>query len=498
MQRIMRENPYVPDSIGHYGNEKAIAEECGVFAVYGLQEASVYCALGLHALQHRGQESAGIAAYNGKAIEVERNTGLVGEHYNKHDVINKLKGFISVGHVRYSTQGGSRIENAQPLSATFLFGKTILSHNGHIVNATNIRKELSEEHGDMWQTDSDSEVILQLMGHSKERNFFESFKYALSRIIGGYAIIAMCNDTILAARDPNGIRPLVLGKLGDAYILSSESCAFNIIGATFIREIQNGEIVTITKNELKSHFPFARQRARPCLFEYIYFSRPDSILNGKSVYEHRKALGKQLALENSIDNIDVVIPIPDSGIPSAIGYAKEASIEFDLGIVRNHYVGRTFIEPKQRIRELGVRLKHSPNIKQIEGRNVLLIDDSIVRGTTSTKIVSMIRHSGAKSVSLLISSPQIKYPDYYGIDIPCIDNLVSAKQSLENIRKKLCVDYLNFISLDGLYIALTGQKRDAKKPFFSDHCFTGEYPTQIPTDDHDKNQKSLFPQINNE
>ncbi len=457
--------------------EDRLHEECGVFGVFGNPEAAALTALGLHALQHRGQEGCGIVTFDGERFNQERRLGLVGDNLNTADVIGRLEGSIAVGHNRYSTTGGDSIRNVQPFFADLDTCGFALAHNGNLTNARAIRRELIAG-GSMFHATSDTEVILHLIARSRKRRIVERLVDALLQIEGAYALVCVTNDMLIGARDPVGIRPLMLGKLGSSYILASETCALDIVGAEFVREIENGEIVTITKDGVESHRPFPRRPARPCVFEYVYFSRPDSVLSGRQVYEVRRAMGRELAREAPVD-ADVVVPIPDSGVPAAIGYARESGIPFELGIIRNHYVGRTFIEPEQRIRQLGVKLKHSANRSTVRGNRIVLIDDSIVRGTTSKKIVQMMFDAGAKEVHMRISSPPITHPDFYGIDTPRVKDLLAANMSVEEMRAFVGATSLAFISIDGLYRSLGYDGRDMRSPQFTDHCFTGDYPTRL-------------------
>jgi amidophosphoribosyltransferase len=455
-----------------------LREECGVFGIYDHPDAAALTALGLHALQHRGQEAAGIVSYDGKHFLAERRMGLVSEHFTKASVLDRLVGSSAVGHVRYSTTGETILRNVQPLFADLAGGGFAVAHNGNLTNALTLRNELVNQ-GAIFQSTSDTEVILQLVARSRRGNTLARFTDALFNIQGAYALVVMTNKKLIGARDPLGIRPLVLGQIDGKYILASETCAFDIIGAKFVREIENGEIVVITDQGIESHKPFPPMDARPCIFEYIYFARPDSIVNGRSVYNVRKAMGGQLAQETHID-ADVVIPVPDSGVPAALGYAEVSGIPFELGIIRNHYVGRTFIEPTQSIRAFSVKLKHNANPGIVAGKRVILIDDSIVRGTTSLKIVQMMRDAGAKEVHMRIASPPITHPDYYGIDTPKKDQLLAATHTLEEMRDYIKADSLNFISVDGIYKAMGHENgRNPDKPAFTDHCFTGDYPTPL-------------------
>lgn len=450
---------------------------CGVFGVFGFKDAAALTALGLHALQHRGQESAGIASFDKGKFYSERRMGLVSDHFSKQVVIDKLPGTIAMGHVRYSTTGETALRNVQPLFAELNTGGFAIAHNGNLTNALTLRTQLIEQ-GAIFQSTSDTEVILHLVSRSRKDRLVDRFTDALNRIEGGFSLIAITNKKLIGARDPHGIRPLVLGKLNGGWVLASETCALDIIGAEFIRDIENGEMVVINEKGVHSYRPFDKIKARPCVFEYVYFSRPDSVVNGRSVYEIRKAFGRELARENKIE-ADVVIPVPDSGVPAALGYSQESQIPFELGIVRNHYVGRTFIQPTQVVREVGVRMKHSINRAVVAGKRVVLIDDSIVRGTTSVKIVKMFRDAGATEVHMLISSPPIQYPDYYGIDTPKKESLLAATKTLEEMREYIGCDSLSFLTIDGLHKAFGYVERDNFHPQFTDHCFTGDYPTQL-------------------
>ncbi|MEM8744155.1 MAG: amidophosphoribosyltransferase [Pseudomonadota bacterium] len=450
---------------------------CGVFGIFNHEDAAALTALGLHALQHRGQESAGIVAFDGSHYHTERRIGLVGDHFTKESVISRLKGDYAIGHVRYSTTGETATRNIQPLFSDLDAGGFALCHNGNLTNALTLHRQLIKE-GAIFQSTTDTEVITHLVARSGKRLFVERFIDALLQIEGGYALVGMTNKKLIGARDPLGIRPLVLGELDGSYVLASETCAFDIIGAKFIREIDNGEVVIITKDGLESHRPFPKSAPRPCIFEYIYFARPDSIIGGHCVYELRKEMGKQLARESGVE-ADVVIPVPDSGVPAAIGYAQESGIPFELGIIRNHYVGRTFIEPEQRIRALGVRLKHSATRCEIEGKRVVMIDDSIVRGTTSVKLVRMMYEAGAKEVHMRIASPPITHPDFYGIDTPDQEKLLAATHDLQSMCDYIGAGTLAFLSVDGIYKAMGYEERNPDVPQFTDHCFTGDYPTRL-------------------
>ena len=454
-----------------------IRDKCGVFGVFGHKDAATLTALGLHALQHRGQEGAGIVSYDGKNFNTQLSLGLVSDHFTKNSVIEKLPGSAALGHVRYSTTGKTLLKNVQPLFADLIGGGIALAHNGNLTNGIELRNKLVEN-GSIFQSTSDTETFLHLIALSKEKSILKKIIDALFSIKGAYSFGLLTKKKLIAIRDPLGIRPLVLGTLGGAKIISSETCALDIIGAKFEREVLNGEIIVIDNNGIKTYRPFTNINLRPCIFEYIYFARPDSILGGKSVYECRKEMGKYLAKESKLE-ADVVIPVPDSGVPAALGYAVEANIPFDLGIIRNHYVGRTFIEPTQKIRKLGIKLKHNPNKELIKGKKVVLVDDSIVRGTTAIKIIEMIKEAKASEIHMKISSPPIMYPDYYGIDTPRKEELIASQSSIEDIRKKLDLDSLQFLSIKGLYNAMGHENRNNETPQYTDHCFTGDYPTEL-------------------
>ena len=460
-----------------------LKEECGVFGIFNNKDAAALTALGLHSLQHRGQEGCGIVTFNGKNYFAERRLGLVGDNFTKGKILENLPGNYAIGHNRYSTAGNNLIKNVQPFFADLHEGGIGIAHNGNLSNAISLRKELVKT-GSIFQTTSDTETIVQLIAKSKRLKTVDKIIDALFKIQGGYALTILSNNKLIGIRDPFGIRPLVIGKLNKSYILASETCALDIIGAKFIREVENGEIVSITENGLESVKPFPKVKARPCIFEYIYFSRPDSLVNNVSIYEYRKRLGAELAKENHTKT-DLIIPVPDSGVPAAIGYSESINNNVELGIIRNHYVGRTFIEPTQQIRSLGVKLKHNVNKSLVKNKSLILIDDSLVRGTTSVKIVKMLYEAGAKEVHLRIAAPPIKYPDYYGVDTPNQDELLAAKLDLEGMRKFINVTTLQFLSIDGLYKAMGYQKRNSTYPQFTDHCFTGEYPVK-PVDASDK------------
>jgi len=442
-------------------------EECGVFGIFDTEEAALLTTLGLHALQHRGKEGAGIVTFDGKAFNGVREQGLVGKTFNKAETIAKLPGRNAVGHVRYSTTGASISKNIQPLFADLAAGGFACAHNGNLINAAKIRKDLIQN-GAIFQTTSDTETILQLVARSREKLIKDKLIDALFQIKGAYSLVILTNKKLIGARDPYGIRPLVLGDLNGSPVLASETCALDIIGAKYVRDVENGEIVIITKTGIKSIKPFPKVKERPCIFERIYFSRPDSIVGGKTVYTYRKNLGKELATENKV-KADVVVPVLDSGVSAGIGFSQKSGIPLELGIIRSHYVGRTFIEPTQTIRQLGVKLKHSVNRSCIENKRVVLIDDSIVRGTTANKIVRMIFEAGAKEVHLGIACPPITHPDFYGIDTPDYNELIASKNSLDEMTKIIGATSLFFLSLEGTYKAMGYKQRRAKDPQFTVH-----------------------------
>jgi amidophosphoribosyltransferase len=452
-------------------------EECGVFGIFGTEEASVLTTLGLHSLQHRGQEGAGIVSFDGNNFHSIRKQGLVGDNFNNTETLSQLPGKNAIGHVRYSTTGNSKPENLQPFFANLALGGFSCAHNGNLTNTHSLRKKLVEN-GSIFQTTTDTEIILQLVALSKKRNLIEKLIDALHQIQGAYSLVILTNKKLIGVRDPYGIRPLVLGDKDGSPVLASETCALDMIGAKYIRDIENGEIVIITDSGIESIKPFVELNERPCIFERIYFASPDSIVGGRTVYTYRKALGEQLALENKID-ADVVVPIPDSGVSAAIGFSQTSNIPFELGIIRSHYVGRTFIEPSQTIRQFGVKLKHSVNRSCIENKRVILIDDSIVRGTTANKIVKMVYDAGAKEVHLGVSCPPIKHPDFYGIDTPNYNELIASHTNIEEMTKLVGATSLFFLSLEGTYKAMGCEKRNSQQPQFTDHCFTGEYPIDV-------------------
>ncbi|MBF0621419.1 MAG: amidophosphoribosyltransferase [Magnetococcales bacterium] len=454
-------------------------EECGVFGIYGHPEAANLVYLGLYALQHRGQESAGIVSVEDQFLHVHRSKGLVADVFSRKD-LNRLKGENAIGHVRYSTSGGSASQrNLQPLVADTINGGIAIAHNGNLSNGVEMRRQL-EARGSIFQSTMDTEVVVHLAALSREKTYAGRLMESLRQVRGAYAIVAMNQHNMIGVRDPHGFRPLVLGKVGDGgYVLSSETCALNLIEAEFVRDVEPGEMVVINKDGVKSYFPFEKEERQLCIFEYVYFARPDSDIDGVNVYDARKRIGFSLADEHPV-NADVVIPVPDSGVPAALGFAQKCNIPFELGIIRNHYVGRTFIEPHQSIRHFGVKIKLNANPEVIRGRNVVLVDDSIVRGTTSRKIVKMVRAAGAKEVHVRISSPPTTHPCYYGIDTPTRKELLAASHSIEEMRKYITADSLSFLTLDGLYNAVSGGKSPGKCNGFCDACFSGSYPVLFP------------------
>ncbi len=459
-------------------------DECGVFGVSGVHDAAALTALGLHALQHRGQEACGIAAYDADAhaghgaFSVHRALGLVSDNFSSRSVIDGLKGHMAIGHNRYATCGATILRNVQPIFADLAFGGFAVAHNGNLTNAYKLRTSLVQQ-GAIFQSTSDTEVIVHLVARSLKDNMTDRFIDALHQIEGAYSLVALAQGRLMGVRDPSGVRPLCVGRLGDAYVLASETCALDIIGAVFVRDVEPGELVIIDGAGLSSQKVFPQTQSRFCIFEYVYFARPDSRVDSRSVYEARKNIGIELAREAPCPTADLVVPVPDSGVPSAIGYAAEAQLPFELGIIRNHYVGRTFIEPTDQIRHLGVKLKHNANADVIKGKSIVLVDDSIVRGTTSKKIVEMLRHAGAKAVHMRISSPPTMHSCFYGIDTPTSGELLANKMSVEEITRYINVDSLAYISLDGLYRALGQKGRNKGAPQFCDACFSGEYPIPL-------------------
>ncbi len=455
-----------------------LREECGIFGALGTGEAAATTALGLHALQHRGQEAAGITSFDGKHFYSLRGNGQVAENFSSEDAIAQLPGFMAAGHVRYSTTGGAGLRNVQPLYADLASGGFAVAHNGNISNAQTLRQELVER-GAIFQSTSDTEVIIHLVATSRYPTMIDRLVDALRMVEGAYSLIVMTPDGMIACRDPFGIRPLVMGKFGDSIAFASESVAFDVIGAEMTREVEPGELIQVDlEGNVSSLHPFGAIKPRPCIFEHVYFSRPDSVFVGQSVYSSRKAIGAQLAIENPAD-VDLVVPVPDSGVPAAIGYAQQAGMPFELGIIRSHYVGRTFIQPTDGARSSSVTLKHNANRALVEGKRIVLIDDSLVRGTTSIKIVQMMRDAGATEVHFRVASPPFSHSCFYGVDTPEREKLLAARMELEPMREYIGADSLAFVSIDGLYRAVGLEGRDAKCPQYCDACFTGDYPTSL-------------------
>ena len=473
MTAILTTNPYDDDKL---------REECGIFGVFDTDGAAAMVALGLHALQHRGQEAAGITSFDGVEFHTHRAMGHVAGNFDREDVIGALKGRMAAGHVRYSTTGETSLRNVQPLYADLANGGFAVAHNGNISNAGWLRRDLVQL-GSFFQSRTGNDVIIHLLATSGQRTLLDRLIDALKQVEGAYSLICMTNQGMIACRDPLGIRPLVMGKLGEATIFASETVALDIVGAEFVRSVEPGEIVVVNADGIASHKPFARVGARPCIFEHVYFSRPDSIVDGSSVYSVRKAIGAELAHENPVD-ADYVIPVPDSGTPAAIGYAEAAHIPFELGIIRSHYVGRTFIQPGDGVRHLGVKLKHNANRNLVAGKKIILVDDSIVRGTTSLKIVQMMREAGAAEVHMRIASPPTTHSCFYGVDTPERSKLLASRMDVEQMRAFIEADSLAFISIEGLYRALGVAARDSSAPQYCDACFTGHYPTRLT--DHDE------------
>ena len=473
----------------------AFRDECGVFGIFGKPEASAVVALGLHALQHRGQEAAGIVSFDGSQFFVERHVGLIGDTFTKQAVIDRLQGSRAIGHTRYSTTGGEGLRNVQPFFAEFAGGGFAVAHNGNITNAMTLQKQL-QKRGSIFSSTSDTETILHLIAVSSATQMIDKFVDAITQLEGAFSLVGLSEKKMIGARDPLGIRPLVLGDLDGAYILASETCALDIIGARFVRDIKPGEVVVVTEQGIRSHFPFEANKPRFCIFEYVYFARPDSMIEGRNVYEARKQIGQELAKEAPID-ADIVVPVPDSGVPAAIGFAQESGIPFELGIIRNHYVGRTFIQPTAAIRHMGVKLKHNANKRMIEGKRVILVDDSIVRGTTSQKIVQMVRDAGAREVHMRIASPPTMSSCYYGVDTPEKAKLLASRMSVAEMTDFIRVDSLAFLSIDGLYRAVKEPARDPERPQFCDACFTGDYPTRLTDHEGVDNVRTLSLLANN-
>ncbi|HWJ59996.1 MAG TPA: amidophosphoribosyltransferase [Sphingomicrobium sp.] len=457
-------------------DDDKLREECGVFGIWGADVAASFVALGLHALQHRGQEAAGITSFDGQHFHSHRAMGHVAGNFDRDDIIRKLAGRAAIGHVRYSTTGETALRNVQPLFAELADVGFAVAHNGNISNAMKVRRTL-QRRGSIFQSTSDTEVVIHLVATSHHDSTLEKLTDALKQVEGAYSLVVLTPDGLIACRDPLGIRPLVMGKLGEATIFASETVALDVIGATFLRDVEPGELILVNDNGIRSFRPFAKVAPRPCIFEHVYFSRPDSIAEGQSVYEVRKRIGAELALEAPVE-ADIVVPVPDSGVPAALGFSQQSGIPFELGIIRSHYVGRTFIQPSQEVRHLGVKLKHNANRALIEGQRVVLIDDSIVRGTTSVKIVQMMRDAGAREVHMRIASPPTSHSCFYGVDTPERAKLLAAQMSVAAMADYINADSLAFITIDGLYRAL-GENRDSASPQRCDACFTGLYPTSL-------------------
>ena len=478
--------------------DDAFHEECGVFGVWNVPDAAAVTALGLHALQHRGQESAGIVTFDGDKFYSPRGLGSVGENFSNKAVIDRLPGRIAIGHNRYATTGDTVLRNVQPLYADFEFGGFAVAHNGNLTNAHVLRRALVRR-GCLFQSTTDSEMFIQLIAISLYSTVVDRMIDAMKQVIGAWSLVALSNEALMGVRDPLGVRPLILGRIGSegtgGWVLASETCALDIVGADFVRDVEPGEIVIIDDQGVRSIRPFSKERERFCVFEYIYFARPSSLMEGTSVYEARKRIGQELARESAVD-ADVIVPVPDSGMPAAMGYSTESGIPFELGIIRNQYIGRTFIEPTEHIRHLGVKLKHSANRPVLKDKRVILVDDSIVRGTTSKKIVEMVRAAGASEVHMRIASPPTTHSCFYGIDTPERSQLLAASHDVEQMAQLIGADSLAFISIDGLYRALGKAGRDPAAPYYCDACFTGDYPIPLPDQaDNGNRQLSLLSEL---
>ena len=463
-------------------DDDKLREECGIFGIWNAEVAASFVALGLHALQHRGQEAAGVTSYDGVSFHSHRAMGHVAGNFDKDEVIRALPGRTAIGHVRYSTTGSSAIRNVQPLFAELSEGGFAVAHNGNLSNAMKLRRTLNRR-GSIFQSTSDTEVIIHLVATSHFTTPLDKLIDGLGQVEGAYSLLVLTEQGLIACRDPLGIRPLVMGRIGESVIFASETVALDVIGARYERDIGPGEMVVVNEDGVRSFRPFAAASPRPCIFEHVYFSRPDSVVDGTSVYESRKNIGAELAMEAPIE-ADLVVPVPDSGVPAAIGYSQKSGLPFELGIIRSHYVGRTFIQPNQEVRHLGVKLKHNANQALIKGKRVVLIDDSIVRGTTSLKIVQMMRDAGAREVHMRIASPPTRHSCFYGVDTPERAKLLAAQMDVEGMTKFINADSLAFISIEGLYRAL-GESRNPTSPQRCDACFTGDYPTRL-TDLTDK------------
>ena len=464
-------------------------DECGVFGIFGRADAASFTTLGLHALQHRGQEAAGIVSFDGSQFHIERHVGLIGDTFTRPSVLQRLPGDRSIGHTRYATTGGSNLRNIQPLFAELEGGGLAIAHNGNITNALTVQRELQRK-GAIFSSTSDTETILHLVAVSDKADLLARLCDALGKLEGAFSLVALSSKKMIGCRDPLGIRPLVLGDLDGSWILASETCALDILGARYVRDVRPGEVVVVTDAGIESHFPWEVPAQRFCIFEYVYFARPDSQIEGRNVYEVRKRIGTELAREAPV-GADIVVPVPDSGVPAAVGFAQGASIPFELGIIRNHYVGRTFIQPTDAIRHMGVKLKHNANPAVLEGKSVVLVDDSIVRGTTSQKIVQMVRDAGAREVHMRIASPPTMSPCFYGVDTPEKAKLLASRMTVEEMAAFIRVDSLSFLSIDGLYRAVGEARRDAGSPAFCDACFTGAYPTRLRDQDGPDNVRKL-------
>jgi len=474
----------------HPLDDDKLHEECGVFGIFGNDDAAAHAALGLHALQHRGQAAAGIVTFDGNQFHSHRGLGHVSDNFGSEETIKRLPGYAAIGHNRYATTGATVVRNIQPLFADFAFGSLAVAHNGNLTNALRIRRDLVAS-GSLFQSTTDTEAIIHLIARSRESNVVSRFIDAMRQVEGAYSLVALTQKKLIGIRDPFGVRPLVLGRLGDAVILASETCALDIIGAEFERDIEPGEMVVIDSDGMRSLRPFLPVPPRPCIFEHIYFARPDSVVGGISVYDARKRIGAELARESHVP-ADAIIPVPDSGVPSAMGYAEVAGVPFELGIIRNHYVGRTFIEPTDNIRHLGVKLKHNANRARIQGKRVVLVDDSIVRGTTSLKIVEMVRQAGAAEVHMRISSPPTVHSCFYGIDTPERSRMLAAQHDTAEMARIIGADSLAFISIDGLYRAMGEERgRNPQRPSYCDACFTGEYPIRLADRDGGEQSRQL-------
>ena len=455
-----------------------LREECGIFGVIGTPDAAGITALGLHALQHRGQEACGIVSVDGQEFYARRGLGHVAQVFSNDTMLGELPGAMASGHVRYSTTGGQGLRNVQPLHADLARGGFSIAHNGNISNAMHLKRELVDK-GAIFQSTSDTEVIIHLIATSRFPKLLDRFVDALRMVEGAYSLICMTPKRMVACRDPLGIRPLVMGRIGTATVFASETVALDVVGAEFVREVEPGEIVEVRQDgSFTSHHPFGQTGPRPCIFEHVYFSRPDSVMGGKSVYDVRKQIGVELAREASVD-ADLVVPVPDSGVPAAIGYAQQSGIPFELGIIRSHYVGRTFIQPSDGARHADVKRKHNANRAIVAGKRIVLIDDSIVRGTTSLKIVQMMRDAGAAEVHMRIASPPTEHSCFYGVDTPERSKLLAARMSVAEMADYIQADSLAFVSIDGLYRAVGESERSAACPQHCDACFTGDYPTRL-------------------